>query len=458
MISPDELSDRLNPVLIKEMRQSFHSRLMLVVMAFLMLGELLMLFIIQMDYSTMVKSTLANLGRISFSIQMTGVSIAIFALCVFQLGAGFSQERGKRELDYSRLSNISAFSVVFGKMCSSFVMMVYIYSMCLPFMLVAYYLRGISVGSMVSWVLVMFPLYLCYASASLFIGSFGVRGLNALVMLLLWPCIVYVSRAVYHMSSSTAWVLVRPSLFLLLLTGMLVSYSVAIVSAGQSNRMFGPRLYCVVSAVAVPLFGVDNNVPIIYFVMLCMMSIPVVWERFEAGRRVMLERPRSRLLRVMKFPLCIGKASGLVLCWGLILLLLLLQLLPNYHTTVTSLPLRLALAGMYIMFYVQLTVLFERWFLTLKPLAILLIVLEAFLLLPQAGAGLFKVTNNVNISRILTLFTPMSVLGDDCVPERIWPFPVSLSLLTLLALMPYILRQLRAFVLGPAVPVSGERK
>ena len=72
----DDLSDRLNPVFIKESRQVFHNKIVLVTLSLLLAAELFMHLIILVNYSTMSENTLEELGKISFVIQQVMIGIS----------------------------------------------------------------------------------------------------------------------------------------------------------------------------------------------------------------------------------------------------------------------------------------------------------------------------------------------------------------------------------------------
>ena len=110
----DDLSDRLNPVFLKETRQVFHNRTALGILALLLVAELIMHLIIVVNYSSMRESTLRELGLISYVIQQVMVGIAVLGVCVARATTTFAQERMQKEQDYSRISVISSSSIVLG--------------------------------------------------------------------------------------------------------------------------------------------------------------------------------------------------------------------------------------------------------------------------------------------------------------------------------------------------------
>ena len=156
----DDLSDRLNPVFIKESRQVFHNKIVLVTLSLLLAAELFMHLIIMVNYSSMRDSTLEELGKVSFVIQQVMIGISILLICVFRAGNTFVQERSVADLDYSRISVITPHKILIGKVLSQLLIMVDIYTIAMPFMFIAYFLRGISIPQMVGWSLAVFPIYL----------------------------------------------------------------------------------------------------------------------------------------------------------------------------------------------------------------------------------------------------------------------------------------------------------
>ena len=112
------LFSELNPILIKEMRQYFHNRILLCEMGLLLIAQLL-----------------AAIGFSFSGEENTGLGMMITAMCILAFcgmllcGWGgmtrFGTERSCPDLDYSKITNLRPFTFIWGKFVASLVMVIF---------------------------------------------------------------------------------------------------------------------------------------------------------------------------------------------------------------------------------------------------------------------------------------------------------------------------------------------
>ncbi|MEG1980124.1 MAG: hypothetical protein RR060_05325, partial [Victivallaceae bacterium] len=173
-----EFFSELNPILIKEMRQYFHNKILLGEMALLLIAQLL----VAISFSS-------SSGR-STGLVMMCVAMGIMAFCGFLLcGCGgmtrFCTERSCPDLDYSKITTLKPFKFIWGKFVAALVMVLFLYALCLPFMVVAYFFRGVDLLQGLLLACIMLPLILLMSLLGLLLGSGGNKKLYAVYVLVL---------------------------------------------------------------------------------------------------------------------------------------------------------------------------------------------------------------------------------------------------------------------------------
>jgi hypothetical protein len=140
-------SDSFNPVLIKELRQHFHGKLFLITMGLLLFAQLATVFILYANMETALANnhTIEAMGPALFTASLVTFGIACVLLCCIGSLTRFMQERINPELDFSRFCAMTPLQILWGKMTSCYAIAIYLLSLCLPFLVIAYFLRGLSI-------------------------------------------------------------------------------------------------------------------------------------------------------------------------------------------------------------------------------------------------------------------------------------------------------------------------
>lgn len=481
-----EWNDFLNPVFVKEIRQYFHNKLIVGVMALLLLLQLLLLVFFQSR--TVGDDLLEGAGGTTmFGIVLLGVAGAIFLVCGVGSLNRFTAERRNRELDYSCLTNLSPNRIIGGKLAAALVMAVFLLSLSLPFLVIAYFLRGISILVMLICVLVMLPLVLISAQGGILVGSAGREWLKLVyilgVLFFAWPVLMLLGFMVWGQNliggdypillAMTGFVMLGS----LLLLGLLYALSVAAISHVAANRMLPVRVYLLALLPAAPVLSLAvlpfrdrfGGAPpgrgelaaiLLYGVLGIGMNVVIVvtalasFEREHAGGRVLRHCPRSAAGRFGFFLLSSGVYGGLTLGLLIQAALALIALpavrLPEFDAAAGMFLLG---SGFYYIFYAEAALLLRRRIPALPGWAWWLIVSGFFTMFPamfSSAAGDLAIA-----PRLLLVTSPACLMpGLDGEAYGVaWVAPL-LSLLLFLWCLPLIRREFRSFRREGALPAG----
>ena len=335
-------SDWFNPVFIKEMRQYFHNRAILAVMGVLLLVQLLLLVMIQLLSAEEEANEIFGSGAFMFGMVTAGMALAAFLVNAVGSMLRFTEERRDRELDFSRTTMLSANRIILGKLSGAFVMTVFIYALCLPFIVIAYFLRGIAMPTMLVTVLATLPPLLIAMQAGILVGCAGKRWLIGIYFLLMFllgiDALVLFGFLVSSLSFSDSHYWLSVLLWYTLCFfpfGLLYALSVAALSSRQANRMLPVRIFLAVTLGAALLAGLavawmsDGRIDPLpgalfafeaggaFVAAIC--ATLAAFERLDPGRRVRRSWPRNRAGRFVYFLFSSGAWGGIGLSWLIVL-------------------------------------------------------------------------------------------------------------------------------------------
>ncbi|NOT60356.1 MAG: hypothetical protein HOP19_09045 [Acidobacteria bacterium] len=332
----ERLSDRLNPIVIKELRQAVQSRFV-VAMLLVLLAIQLTAVGLYLLFNTSANSDFTA-GRVIFGILFTimlGVSlIFVPAYTAVRMIA----ERSDTNVDLLFITTIKPRSIVAGKLLTAVVLTTLIMSACLPFMVFTYFLRGIDLIT-IFWVLAYaFLMIVSSGVLALLLGSlpYGrvVKAFLSLPLLIL--CVIAFFSTVAMMfwfveqgfgAAYDTWefwqVVLTVAMIALGLFGFAIVLCVALLTPHSANRAFPVRVYLTV-AWALTLIAVMawarfaiTNAPLAVWVLfnsivLGLMFFGAVSEREHSGVRVLRKLSPHPLRRWTAFLFASGAANGLV--------------------------------------------------------------------------------------------------------------------------------------------------
>ena len=337
----DWLDDRLNPIVVKELRQAVKSRLVVAILMLFLGIQLFLLGVFLVNREARGEMAVVwTAGAEAFLIQqiilLWTIAIIVPAYAAVRMGA----ERSDHNVDLMFSSTLSPGSIVWGKFFATLLLGMLVFSACAPFMTFTYLLRGIDIPTILTTLAMDLLAMLFSTISALLLASLpGTRVLKFVYCFIGFLFLVWLT----FMLSFASFALVEDAsgleatieywpvtacfvAGLFAVMGLFYSYAVAVISPPTSNRMFPVRLFLAglvvvtLTAVAVSSFFVVPDIRFAPVIMFLFLITPVLFfqlwisicEREHLGPRVLRAIPRSALLRPFAFLLFTGSAGGVL--------------------------------------------------------------------------------------------------------------------------------------------------
>ena len=342
----DKINDRLNPIVVKELRQAVQGKFLIVVLiCFLCLQLLIVGLFLTDDAVTESFNAGLNIFRVLLGV--------LFATCLLFVpaytGIRLASERGDANVDLLFITTLQPQSIIWGKFLAGIVLTVLLYSACMPFMTFTYLLRGVDLPSV--FILLAFDLIVVAVSiqCGILIGCLPANRIFKVILGVGWivvTIVVFVTLLAAMFapgglldsglgSQLDSWKFWRGTLGVLVgggsLIGFLALLSIALISPLSANRALPVRIFA--TAVWIPTaigaavwsVGVNNFTPIAVWATLNILLYSIglfvaVSERERLGSRVRRTIPRRWLLRPLAFLFYSGAAGGVA--WSFLMIIL----------------------------------------------------------------------------------------------------------------------------------------
>ena len=353
------LDDRVNPIVVKELRQAVKSRFIVGVLLLILvvLAVTLLLFVMS---STNLGSASSDEGRDLFMF-FQGTLLALCMVCVpIYVGARLTAERASATSDLLYVTTIKPSSIIWGKLVAGMTVTALIFSVCAPFMVVTYLLRGIDPPTILFALAIDFGVVLSSAMLAIFLGAlpvgWPVKVLLGMIMLAAsFSVFIWITAAMsFGLTRSGIgsvmadpefwWATVGVAALWLAIIGLVFFLAVAMISPVTSNRAFPTRLYLTVMwalSFAVALgtavyytywsgfsSGDEAILMSVWAVCWAFILLPATVlatsERDAMGPRLQRSIPKNPLFRVPAFFLFSGAGAGVLWAGGLFALTLVL--------------------------------------------------------------------------------------------------------------------------------------
>lgn len=337
----DWCDDRLNPIVVKELRQAVKSRMVVAILILFLglqlflLGFYLMVREVRGEASMIDWSAGNDVFRIQQGILLWTIMILVPAYAAIRLAS----ERSDQNVDLMFISTLRPASIIWGKFFAALVLGLLIFSACAPFMTFCYLLRGIDIPTILTVLGIDLLCMLFGITVALFLASIpGGRPLKFFICFigfvqLAWVCAM--------MTGATIAIIMEGEFFewlyeywyvagamvaaMLALCGLLFFYCVAMISPPSANRIMPLRVYLfaawlvtgiTVFLVSYHLPGGLSPIPTFFFLILMTPILGVqLWisisERDRWAPRVARTIPRLLVLRIPAFLFYTGAAGGI---------------------------------------------------------------------------------------------------------------------------------------------------
>jgi hypothetical protein len=333
-------NDRINPIVVKELRQAVQSRFVIATLLTLLAVQLAAIGI----YILASGASLFDFdaGRQSFITLFTILQVIGIVFVPLYTGARLAAERSDINVDLLFITTITPRSVIAGKMFAATTLTALIYSACTPFMAFTYFLRGVDLPSIFVSLGIGFVAVMACAQVAVFIACmpvnrmfkivFGLIALNIFGVVLFGTVLganEILRRGVTgreFWQGITIW-----AIEVSFLIGLFFVMSVALIKPVAANRALPVRLYItaawlLVGAAALIYSSIeDHSWPVVLWVVMfeiifALALFTAVSEREEPGRRVRRSIPVFLPGRAAAFFFFSGAANGVA--WASVMIVL----------------------------------------------------------------------------------------------------------------------------------------
>jgi hypothetical protein len=334
------LSDALNPIVIKELRQAVQSRFVVTMLIVLLAIQLAAVGLYLIFSNPAAYDFTA--GRTVFTILL-GIMLVVSLIFVPAYTAvRMIVERSDTNVDLLFITTIKPRSIIAGKVLAAAVLIGLIFSACLPFMTFTYFLRGIDLPTVFVLLCLCFLIVLACSLIALLMAClpFGrvVKVFLGLVVLVICAIAFFaalgsaISMVQFGIGSTLdSWEFWGPALGVLgaalAVLGLIFVLCVALITPHSANRALPVRAYLggvwlltCGGGVALWSYLIKSHVPIIIWLVLlsCVLTIgffAAVSEREEYSKRILRAVPLAAWKQLLAFLLFSGSAGGLL--WAL---------------------------------------------------------------------------------------------------------------------------------------------
>jgi len=334
-------ADRLNPIVVKELRQAVRSRFVSAVLMLFMGIQALVVGIFVMSMVGRKSAGLAIGGDICMTL-FTILTFACFYFIPLYTGMRFSYERSDIQKDLLFTTTITPGAVVRGKMWSAAILTVLLYSATAPFMTFSYLLRGVDLMTTFVILGTEFLIIMAVTQLTVFLAAIPAHRVVKLLLgvalfLSLTGMILGFFEGLFHGNPFSGIPLMWGGLavlgtlltFLLAAMGLIHFAAVAILAPPSANRSLPLRIYTVSAWLGLGLvtalwWWIKSQVePLvicgIFGIFFFSFSFLVaVSERQSWGPRLRRTIPRFLPARVIAFLFYSGAAGGIL---GVVLML-----------------------------------------------------------------------------------------------------------------------------------------
>ena len=330
------LDDRLNAVMVKELRQAVRARFIVGILLLFLAGQLAVVGIAILGSSDLGADLQPGSGVFS---MLYGVLAFACLVCVpAYCGMRMDGERSETNIDLMFTTTLKPRAIVWGKLLSGMILAAFFASVCVPFMTFTYLLRGIDLPTISILLLFGAGVTAAAVQGALFLAALPLgRAFKGLLkvgggLMLIWATVMVLdisddlirSGVGSRMGDGEFWVGFGCAAAALLLPAWVVfEVCAATLAPPAANRAFGPRLAITVGWLAsgVVVLVAERWLPYsnywriwttCHFLLLSLALLVGVSEREEFGPRILRRAPRHFILRQLAYLFTSGSAPAVL--------------------------------------------------------------------------------------------------------------------------------------------------
>ena len=317
-------SDRLSPILVKELRQGIRSKLFLG--GFLIIQLLLFLY----GTSLLMSSNFGGDSKAALAFFWLAVVVPMLILVPSMASQGIEKEITGKTLDLLLLTRISSYRLVLGKWASVIVQSTLLVTSALPYLMLRYFLGGIDIWNELKSFAILVLASALLAGITMGFSASKVSklikwvGMLALFWLGPYMFIVLVSsRRGFSSTGSGSALVIWVYAFIAML--MMLALAASRIGPPAENHSTPIRVLALVALGAGVMFSGAQDVEVLSVMFATLILVPsIIGALTEKVRPVpRLYAPfmkRTGLIRWISFPLSPGWPGGVAFtCWVLAL-------------------------------------------------------------------------------------------------------------------------------------------
>ena len=340
------VDDRVNPVLLKELRQAVRGRFVVSALILSLLAEVVTVATMYaVDQLSQFRFDSSPVGEQTFGVLFTVTFVACLLFVPLYSGLRMSAERGDANTDLMYITTIAPRSIVIGKLLAVMAFVGLLFGAALPFLAFAYVLRGLDLLPCIIALAFALLVIVAEAALALFIGALPVTrpfkvmlGLSMVTFSLLLPMaglelmtLMRTSAIVRTSGANSLVMLVATFLTISFLSFIVIVLTTGLLTPPTANRALPIRI--MLSVVWVITLGLTvrgvffsksfelmqiwgwTEIGLIAAVLLSAIGEREVW-----GPRVARTIPRRGFGRLIAFLFYSGAAGGVL--WSVMMFLL----------------------------------------------------------------------------------------------------------------------------------------
>lgn len=332
------LDDRMNPIVVKELRQGVQSRFVVSIV------NLLIVALVTISAGAVIimsdREMNASGGRDIFATLQGALFVATMSLLPGYAMFRLRNERGANNVDLYFITTLTARKLIRGKFLATMSLATMLYSVCLPFMLFTYMLKGYDIPSMLTTMAMGYIMSAALTMVALVIGAVtSGRTLGLIVAVIAFIFSFYVSigfsvlmaEALYHgvleIFEGTHGIYFTTSILIVTLLAIRLAEAMAVglVSAPSSNRTIDLRIW---SSIFLIVTGAIVGGVFYFFTSFADRDLLFVWLLFASqlvvvvlaigisepegySNRLLRQRPKTGVFRFLSLPFMGGVTGGI---------------------------------------------------------------------------------------------------------------------------------------------------